>query len=328
MNLNLNAILNSVKTGAKGATSTVIHAGKTYAPQIMVVTGVAGFGYSIYSGCKATVKAHDILEEQDATLQAMEQEKIGNPKYTAGMYERDRKNLNNKTRKKMVLAYLPTGTMALASGALVLGGFGILNGRYAGLGLAYKGLENRFGRYRGNVIDEFGEEVDRRMLYSIKHDEMQAALQEREDNKEIAADNKKKLIGKKRPHTRYSDIHSRLFDNQSCRWRRFWTPDQVIDYLRGKQDELNDKAQINHFLSENEVNDALGFPRTPEGQVVGWIFDKDHPWDGKKHFVSLGIDEMPEEELRRILATPRNEDIHVWVRTNPDGVVYRMIGKN
>ena len=95
----------------------------------------------------------------------------------------------------------------------------------------------------------------------------------------------------------------------------------MLEYLKQKQRELNDRLQINKHLFLNEVYDALGLERTTEGAIVGWIITPGN----KNSYVSLGIDEMPEEELREILRTHRNEDIRVKLRIIPDGIIYNLI---
>lgn len=301
---------------AKGAAKTGLIVVKAHAPEILVGTGVVGFCVTVYEACVATNKAHDILDRKAEAETA-----LADPHIAPVIREQNLKTLNTVTRNALIKAYLPVGTTGLASVILVLSGFKILNGRFIGVAAAYKSLEAGMNRYRGNVIDEFGEEVDYRMLHGIKKEDEEAALKEREDNKDIQTDNKKKLIGKKAPKTRYQHIYDKLFDEYSDRWKRYWNAEMMLDYLRQKENEMNDRLQINKHLFLNEVYDALGLERTSEGQVVGWILTKNNP----NSKVSFGLKEMPESVLRDILSVTRNEDLRVWLHFNPDGIIYRMI---
>ena len=81
------------------------------------------------------------------------------------------------------------------------------------------------------------------------------------------------------------------------------------------------RTRIRGHVFLNEAWDKLGMKRTTEGQVVGWIYNRDQPF----RRISLGLREMPEEERRRILSVHRNEDIQIWLEPNVDGVIYDMI---
>ena len=326
MILNLNSVIKTAGNTAKGIAGNAGLIIKAHAPEILVGSGLVGFGVTIYSACKATSKAHDILAEKEESMAELNEQLARNDGYTLSMAARDEKAINKQTRNGLIKAYLPTASMGIGSAALILCGFGILNGRYVGVTMAYKTLESGYNHYRENVISEFGEETDRRMLYSIKKEEMEAALREREDNRDSKADKKHGPRKGRKPATKYRNIYSNIFDNYSDRWKRYWTPDMVLDYLNQKEREFNDKLEINGSVFVNEINDALGFERTAEGAVTGWIKRKSLNKPGKKR-ISLGIDEMPEEELREILSCTRNEDIRVKIRMNPDGVIYDLVDK-
>lgn len=324
MILNLNSVIKSAGNTARGIAGNAGLIVKAHAPEILVSAGLIGFGGTIWSACKATSKAHDILAEKEESMAELNDQLLRNDGYTPSMAARDEKAIQKQARNGLIRAYAPTVSMGIGSAALVLCGFGILNGRYVGVTMAYKTLESGYNHYRSNVIEEFGEDVDHRMLYSIKKEEMEAALREREDNRESKAEKGKRFGKRTKPATRYRDIYTNIFDNYSDRWKRYWTPEMVLDYLKQKEREFNDKLEINGSLFVNEINDALGFERTAEGAVTGWIKRKGLNRPGKKR-VSIGLDEMPQEELREILACNRNEDIRVKIRMNPDGIIYDLV---
>lgn len=307
---------------AKGCVKTGAVVVKAHAPEILIVGGIAGFGGTIYGAIKATNTTHDILDEKEDALMALDDaEKSG------FVYPGARDRINRTARWKIVKAYLPVGTLAVGSVIMILGGYKIINGRYVGMIGAYKMLESQFGRYRGNVIDEYGNEVDWRMLNNVKKEEMEAALKEREDNKEIEADNKKKLIGKTKPKTKYQDITSQIFDNHSVRWKNYWNAEMMLDYLEIKENQLTDKLRIQRVLFDNDILDDLGLPKTAEGQLLGKVYR-----EGARVCLGAGgkpiKDSLPPDEMRRLLSAARNEDLWVRVHINHDGVVYRELGVN
>lgn len=295
---------------------------KAHAPEIMVGSGVAGFVVTVISACKATEKAHEILEAKEESLTANDNcyhDKL----LTQSEYEANTKAINRNAKWMLVKAYVPTATGLAASVILVLGGYRMINGRLVKTAAAYKILEDGFGRYRENVRDEFGEEVDWRMLNNIRPERLEAAEKEREANREAEADRKRGKRNYEKRRTAHQEVYSKFFDQYSDRWRRSWTPEQVWEYLRQKQREANDMLRCRKHIFLNEVYDLLGLDRTEEGAVVGWILTKNNP----DSFVDFGLNRMPEEERRRFLSAERNEDIKIWLHFNPDGLIYNMIDR-
>lgn len=295
---------------------------KAHAPEIMVSSGVAGFVVTVISACKATGKAHEILEAKEEALTANDRcyhEKTLN----AGEYEENAKIINRNAKWALIKAYTPTATGLVVSVILVLGGYRMINGRLVKTAAAYKILEDGFGRYRENVRDEFGEETDWRMLNSIRPERLEAAEKEREANREAEADRKRKKKNYEKRRTAHQEVYSKFFDQYSDRWRRSWTPEQVWEYLRQKQREANDMLSIRKHIFLNEVYDLLGLDRTEEGAVVGWILTKNNP----NSHVDFGLDSMPDDARRKFLSAERNEDIKIWLHFNPDGLIYNLIDK-
>lgn len=314
----LGKIGNAVRKAAGGSGLFI----KAHAPEIMVGTGVTGFVVTVISACKATGKAHEILEVKEEALS--DNDKCYESQLlTRNEYEDNVRLINRNAKWALVRAYTPTATGLVASVILVLGGYKMINGRLVKTAAAYKILEDGFGRYRENVRDEFGEDVDWRMLNSVRPERLEAAEKEREANREAEADRKRKKRVHEKRRTAHQEVYSKFFDQYSDRWRRSWTPEQVWEYLRQKQREANDMLRCRKHIFLNEVYDLLGLDRTEEGAVVGWILTKNNP----DSFVDFGLDSMPDEERRRFLSADRNEDIKIWLHFNPDGLIYNMIDK-
>lgn len=295
---------------------------KAHAPEIMVGSGIIGFGLTIAGACEATSNAIAIMEDtEDAETENERCLEAG--VLTQAEYEKTKKEIKRNSRKALIKTYAPVATGGIVSVILVLGGYRMINGRLVKTAAAYKILEDGFGRYRENVRDEYGEEADWRMLNTIRPERLEAANAEREANREIEADKKRKKKNHEKRRTAHQEIYSQIFDQYSDRWRRSWTPDQVFDYLRHKQREANDMLHIRKHIFLNEVYDLLGLERTEHGAVVGWILTRNNP----DSFVDFGLDNIPEEKLREILSADRNEDIQVRLHFNPDGLIYNMIDK-
>lgn len=325
--MNLPVIFNKIVAGAKSAAGMGMLVAKKKAPEIMITGGLIGFVVTVIETVSATNKTNEIIETKEKKMELIQTEAATNQSYTAEIEVMDVKNLNRGTRIMLVKAWLPVVTTGVASVILILCGYRILNGRYVATAAAYKTLEAGFERYRRNVRDEFGNEVDWRMLNDIKAEDMAAIRKEQQENAEIKAQNKEKKGKKKAPKTAYQDITSQVFDQYSERWRRYWTPDMVWEYLVTVEREMQDKLMINKHLFLNEVYDRLGLPRTSEGAVVGWIVTRNNPHNTEETRVSFGLKDIPEERRREFLSETLNENIWLRLHFNPDGLIYNLIDK-
>lgn len=316
--MNLPVIFRNATKVISNAAGTGFLVAKKHAPEIMIGSGIVGFVLTVVSTVKATNKTNEILENKANTNLMIGKEMNENPEYTVEQGEEDLKALTRQTRKELVKAWLPVGTMGVASVILVLGGYKIINGRYVATASAYKLLESSFDHYRSNVRKEYGDDADWRMINGYTAEEMEQIQEERRKQKEISDAAGKKAKKKRRPRKNYQQEY--LFDEYSNHWKPYWTPTQFLDYIQFKTAELQDKFDLQGYLFLNDVLEAFGLEHTSEGQIVGWVKRR-----GVQTVISVGYDEMPEEEVRRILATERNEDLRFWLRPNTQGIVYNLI---
>ena len=316
--MNLPVIFSKALTAVKGVGGKALLIGKKRSPEICIALSILGFGGTIIATVHATNETRDILDEKEESEKLCEQRRsIGFGKdvipYTEQDYIIDIKKLKRRTRRKLLKAWWPVGTLGAGSVISLLSGYKILNGRYVATAAAYKTLEAGHERYREQVIARFGKEVDRELL-DIKAEEIERELKKQEDEQRAEdASGKKK---KKKALVQGSDLV--IFDENSERWRRYWTPDMVLDYLKIKENECNDIRVINGHIFENEVRDRLGLKRTSDGAVRGWI---DKP-------VDFGLSDSSEatvNKVRNILSVARNCDIHVPIRLDTEGLIFDRI---
>ena len=69
--------------------------------------------------------------------------------------------------------------------------------------------------------------------------------------------------------------NARFFDGSCTGWTKDAEHNKL--FLRMQENYANDILRSKGHLFLNEVYDMLGIPRTKEGQVVGWVYDKDNP---------------------------------------------------
>lgn len=323
--MNLPAIFNRIGGIVKNTAGTTGLLAKKHAPELMMASGFVGFIVTIIETVRATNETNEILEYKETKMALIERESAENPSYTNDIRVMDEKNVARNTRIALVKAWWKVGAGVIFTGVSFGGAYKIINGRYVAATLAYEGAEKFIARYRQNVVDEFGKEVDWRMAHSVKAEEFEAARKEREENRQLLDDGKKRT---KKPRTAYQDINNQIFDaRSSTRWKPYWLPQQMIDFIMMAESKLQDKVDSEGSAVLNDGFDILGMPRTSQGALIGWINrpGNNHNREGCKVSLGFANNETPIEEIRRILGTASNEELYCWITPNCDGVIYNLI---
>lgn len=294
---------------------------KAHAPQIFIGAGIIGFGGTVAATVHATNQTHDILDEREEKLKLCDDLIRNDEAYTRENYEDDMKKIRKDSRKKLIRAWVPVGTLGTGSVISVLGGYKILNGRYVATAAAYKTLEAGFDRYRGNVISKFGRDTDKEML-RLKAEELDE-IRRREEEDAAKEGKTKHRKPKQTPWEQMGQIM--IFDQYSERWQPCWTGRMALEYLRIKNSQLADLLFARKSLFGNDINDMLGLPRTMAGQVVGIVYERGTT--PIKDLDILGLDDLTDDEIREIMACTRNEDIRIPLRPHLRGIVYDQLGK-
>ena len=321
--MNIGAFFSKAADAARKIGGKAVLSRKKYSPELMIAGGIVSFVLTIVETAKSTNESRDILEEKEQKELIISDEMEENDSYTAIMAAADTKALTRQTRWALVKCWMKAGVPAVVTVIFFLGGFGKMKGRYVASAAAYDGLNEFMKRYRGNVRNEFGEEVDWRMAHSLTAEQM-----EEERRKQIAIREKKETQKKQVPRTQYEkDINNQIFDARSSdRWKPYWNATQMLDFIQQIESQLQDMVEMNGLAVLNDAYKLLGMPLTAQGAVVGWVKTPTNTHREGGNRVSLGFanNETPPEEIRRILGTTRNEDLYAWITPNCDGVVYQL----
>lgn len=280
-----------------------------YSPEILAGVGVAGTVASVVLACKATLKVNDIMEETKENLEKIETASItcSKEKYSDEDAKKDKTIVMVQTGVKLVKLYLPAGVLCVASLSCLLTSNRILKKRNAALSAAYMTLDKSFKKYRENVRERFGEEVDKEMRYSIK------AVKEIDENgnetvvKEINPDDP----------SNYSD-YARFFDEASPYWSK--DAEYNLVFLKSQQNYANDMLIARGRLFLNEVYEMLGIPKTKAGQVVGWVYDPEHPVGD--NYVDFGFYDLDKERVRRFV---NGDERNILLDFNVDGNIWEQM---
>lgn len=294
---------------------------KKHSPEILMVAGIAGTIGSTVLACKSTTKVGEILNPAKETIdivhKGMEdgyiEGKDGKSEYTEEDGKKDLAIIYTQTGVKLVKLYAPAIALGAVSIASIVAGHKILKGRNIALAAAYAVVDKGFKDYRKNVVERFGQEIDKELRYNIKAKEVEEVVVDENGNETI----EKTIV--KEPYAGPSE-YARFFDDGTPGWTK--NSEYNLMYLKRQQDYANDKLRCRGHLFLNEVYDMLGIPRTEAGQSVGWLYkegDKKHKGD---NYVDFGIYDINNERKRAFV---NGYERTILLDFNVDGPIYNKI---
>ena len=307
---------------SKVSTSAAKFAGKAEftikknSPEILLGAGIVGFVGTIVLACRATCRADEVLEFHRRKIKDINDAKEiadadpeGEMSYDVEIYRQDKAIRYLKTTGSLAKLYAPTIAVGTLSLACILTSRNIMQKRYLGVVAAYNGVSAAFEGYRKRVRDEYGEELDKHFRYGTTYDELPVYDENGKKTKE-----KEKVEKIETEMAIPNDDTCRFFDSSNPNWDK--NPTFSMMWLRGQQNILNDILHTRGHVFLNEVYDALGFPHTPQGAVLGWI-------DGEgDNYIDFGLYDPNKENVRRFV---NGVDNVIMLEFNHDGVIWDKI---
>ena len=307
---------------SKVSTSAAKFAGKAEftikknSPEILLGAGIVGFVGTVVLACRATCRADEVLEFHRRKIKDIEDAKEiadadpeGEMSYDIEIYRQDKAIRYLKTTGNLAKLYAPTVAVGALSLACILTSRNIMQKRYLGVVAAYNGLSAAFEEYRKRVRDEYGEGLDRHFRYGTTYEELPVYDENGKKTKE-----KEQVEKTETGMVMPNDDSCRFFDSSNPNWDK--NPTFSMMWLRGQQNILNDILHTRGHVFLNEVYDALGFPHTPQGAVLGWI-------DGEgDNCIDFGLYDPNKENVRRFV---NGVDNVIMLEFNHDGVIWDKI---
>lgn len=260
---------------------------KKHSPEILMIGGAIGVVSSAIMACRATTKLSKVMDEHKHNVEQIHYVANNpgalpaNKTYTKEDAKKDVAITYTQTGLKLVKLYAPSVILGTLSLTCMLTSSNILRKRNAALAAAYAAVDNGFKNYRHNVVERFGEEVDKELKYNIKAKEFETV--------ETDKNGKEKKV-KKTENVSTLDKYSgyaKVFDCGCENWQK--DAEHNLWFLKQQQNYANQKLKAQGYLFLNDVYDMLGIPRTTAGQVVGWIYDDRNPDHKGNNFVDFGI---------------------------------------
>ena len=301
---------------------------KKASPTIMIVGAAIGGVTAAVLACKATIKAQDILNEHNTAVKTIhttkEQIEQGviqldeGESYTEKDFKNDITTTYVQTGLKLAKVYAPAVTLGAVSLGCMFGSHHIMSKRNASLTAAYIALDKAFEEYKSRVSDRFGSRVQEELEHNIKAVELESKSTNEQGVEETIKEYKDIAMQHTSPYTC-------IFDETVDTWQ----PDNMMNrnYLFLMEQSANKRLRIQGHLFLNDVLASLGTHggvtlKTPEGQIVGWIYDPNDPT--RQSHVDFGVTNYVEgdEALNSFI---NGGERSVMLRFNCDGPIIDKI---
>lgn len=272
---------------------------RKFSPEILTAVGVVGVVVAGVMASRATLKLEDVIDESQLRLKVTRQRDS-----VSDYYENSLSKAYLKNTMSLVKLYAPAVTLGAASIICIVSANGIMRKRNIALAVAYKGLEQAYSNYRERVVDEYGEEVDRKLYLGLCEED----VTDPETGKTI----KKQILDPKKSGNPYVFE----FTPQNPNWSNHG--ENNLFFLHCHQTVFNNILRGRGHVFLNEVLEALGFDHTPAGAVTGWLLRGNG--DGA---VDFHIDEG--DYQRRTDDGSGRLEGYVLLNFNVDGTIYDKI---
>ena len=264
---------------------------RKHSPEILMVAGVIGTVAGAVMACKETLELGDVLDECKQEKMDLEEQYAMCEEYSEDALKKDQVKLTIKQAAKIVKLYAPSVIMEVTSIGVIFASNDIMRKRNASMAAAYATLNSMYKRYRQNVIESYGEEVDKDMRFGVKHEKVTEIDEDgnkvKIDARIVDLDNTALAIS---DYSRFFQMGCKGFDASSGRYN--------LLYLKGIQAMFNNKLIADGYVMLNDVYRELGFDTIPEGWSIGWVYDEANPIGD--NYIDFGLYEARNKNQRAV----------------------------
>ena len=294
-----------------------------HSPEILMGIGIAGVVTSTVLACRSTLKVQEILDYKEKNMNNIKEVlSEGREDYTEEDARKDKTIIMTTTALRIMKLYAPSVIIGAGSIACLLQSHNVMRNRNAGLAAALAATTESFKQYRERVTEKYGDEVDKEMRYGIKKEKKEKDGKKTKEDIVVGCD-EKELSG-----------YARYFNESNINWTD--DPQYNMMFLRQNQNWANDKLISQGYLYLNDVYDALGFPKTKAGQVVGWVYDPKNNERGD-NYIDFGIYDLNvrgyrDEMANDTIAEERQDFVNgykssILLDFNVDGNIWETMGE-
>lgn len=204
-------------------------------PIILTGLGLVGMVSSTILAVKATPKAEELINERKSQLGLTNDEKLP----------------VKEAIKVAWKPYIPAIGTSIASIACIIGASRINYKRNAALATAYTLSETTLRRYKNKVIDNIGEQREKKIVEEIAQDELNEAKPVNDSQVIIT-----------------SGGNTLCYDSFSGRYFR-----SDMETIKQVVNKLNRRMNYEHYISLNEYYNEIGLDNITQGSMLGWNLD-------------------------------------------------------
>lgn len=266
---------------------------RKHSPEILMVAGVIGTVAGAVMACKETLELSNTLEEcnQEKLELAESYATTSEDFFPESEYKKEQAKMTVRHAAKIAKLYAPSVIMEAASIGVIFASNDIMRKRNASMAAAYATLNSMYKKYRQNVIETYGEDVDKDMRYGAKREKVTEIDEDgNKIKKEVAVvdiDNTALSIS---DYSRFFQLGCRGFDQSSGRYNMM--------YLKGIQAMFNNKLIADGYVMLNDVYRELGIDTVPEGWQIGWVYDDSNPIGD--NYIDFGLYEARNKNQRAV----------------------------
>ena len=294
-----------------------------HSPEILMGLGIAGVITSTVLACRSTLKVQEILDYKEENMNNIKEVLDERREdYTEEDARKDKTIIMTTTAIRIMKLYIPSVIIGAGSIACLLESHNVMRNRNAGLAAALAATTESFKQYRERVTEKYGDEVDKEMRYGIKKEKKEKDGKKTKEEIVVGCD-EKELSG-----------YARYFNENNINSSD--DPQFNSMFLRQNQNWANDKLISQGYLYLNDVYEALGFPKSKAGQVVGWVYDPNNNEHGD-NYVDFGIYDLNVKGYRNemtndTIAEERQDFVNgyrnsILLDFNVDGNIWETMGE-
>ena len=211
--------------------------------------------------------------------------------------------------------YAPAITLATVSAGCLIGSNAIMRRRAFSLAAAYSALDTTFSDYRTRIIDEYGEDVDKKMRYGLTTKEVEVEQVDEETGEVV----KTKATVTEADESATTVWYKRQYElsDGTVVVKPNWQPDKGLNatFVLAQIAWFNGRLSRGEHVWQDDIYKALGIPvdgYRQEAHVLGWTPDK----NGEKYIKCRLYND---DESGDFIS---NDDGDLLLAFNPDGMLY------
>lgn len=281
-----------------GIASSMLCVAKKNSPTLLVVGGVVTAVASGVGLVIATTKLSPVVEETKESLNVIHkcaEDPEHKEDYTEQDIKRDTTIVYARAAKDVFKLYSIPVSLSVLSITMFLASYGILKKRNAAMTAAYVALDEGYKQYKARIINRFGEDVERRIRYGLKVEEIEEEIIDENGEKktvkktvEVPDDSDPSVVITNEgvftvTNNTMPSIFARYFDASSEYYEN--DPEYNKKLIMDTEEYFNKILPYKKHIWMNEIYTKLGLKTSREGQTHGIKYDP----NGGDHQISFGI---------------------------------------